>query len=88
MNNVILTGRITKDLELKYTQNGKAYCRFSLAVDKGMSKEKKQQAEAKGQATADFINCVAWGTTAETLQKYTAKGTKIYSKRQENTCIW
>lgn len=77
MNNVILTGRIAKDLELKYTQNGKAYCRFTLAVDRRLSKEKKQEAEAKGQATADFINCVAWGTTAEVLNKYTAKGKKI-----------
>lgn len=77
MNNVILTGRIAKDLELKYTQNGKAYCRFTLAVDKGMSKEKKQEAEAKGQQTADFINIVVWGTTAETINKYTAKGKKI-----------
>lgn len=77
MNNVGLTGRITKDLELKYTQNGKAYCRFTLAVDRGLSKEKKQEAEANGQPTADFINCVAWGTTAEVLNKYTAKGKKI-----------
>lgn len=77
MNNVTLTGRITKDLELKYTQNGKAYCRFTLAVDRGLSKEKKQEAEANGQPTADFINCVAWGTTAEVLNKYTAKGKKI-----------
>lgn len=77
MNNVVLTGRITKDLELKYTQNGKAYCRFTLAVDRGLSKEKKQEAEANGQPTADFINCVAWGTTAEVLNKYTAKGKKI-----------
>lgn len=77
MNNVILTGRIAKDLELKYTQSNKIYCRFTLAVDKGMSKEKKQEAEDKGQATADFINCVAWGTTAEVLNKYTAKGKKI-----------
>lgn len=77
MNNVILTGRIAKDLELKYTQNNKIYCRFTIAVDKGISKEKKQELEAKGQATADFINCVAWGTTAEVLNKYTAKGKKI-----------
>lgn len=77
MNNVGLTGRITKDLELKYTQNGKAYCRFTLAVDRGLSKEKKQEAEANGQPTADFINCLAWGKVAETLQKYTAKGKKI-----------
>lgn len=77
MNNVGLTGRITKDLELKYTQNGKAYCRFTLAVDRGLSKEKKQEAEANGQPTADFISCLAWGKVAETLQKYTAKGKKI-----------
>lgn len=77
MNTVILTGRITKDLELKYTQNGKAYCRFILAVDRGLSKEKKQEAEANGQPTADFINCVAWGVTAEVLNRYTAKGKKI-----------
>lgn len=77
MNTVLLAGRIAKDLELKYTQNNKIYCRFTLAVDKGMSKEKKQEVEAKGQATVDFINCVAWGTTAEVLNKYTAKGKKI-----------
>lgn len=77
MNNVILTGRITKDLQLSYTQSGSPYCRFSLAVDRGMSKEKKQQAEAQGQATADFINCVAWGKQAEYLCNYTAKGKKV-----------
>lgn len=77
MNNVALTGRIAKDLELKYTQNGKAYCRFTLAVDRGLSKEKKQEAEANGQPTADFISCLAWGKVAETLSKYTAKGKKI-----------
>lgn len=77
MNNVLLTGRIVKELELKYTSNSKAYCKFTLAVDKGLSKEKKQELEAKGQQTADFINCTAWGKTAETLQKYTAKGKKI-----------
>lgn len=77
MNNVILTGRIAKDLELRYTQNGKAYCRLTIAVDRGLSKEKKQEAEAKGQATTNFINCIAWGITAETLNRYTAKGKKI-----------
>lgn len=43
MNNVGLTGRITKDLELKYTQNGKAYCRFTLAVDRGLSKKRNKK---------------------------------------------
>ncbi|MBF1036156.1 MAG: single-stranded DNA-binding protein [Parvimonas sp.] len=77
MNNVILTGRIAKDLEIRYTQTGKAYCRLTLAVDRGMSKEKKQEAEAKGQPTADFINCVVWNKLAETINKYSGKGRKI-----------
>lgn len=77
MNNVVLTGRIAKDLELRYTQTGKAYCRFTIAVDRGMSKEKKQEAEAKGQQTADFINCVVWNKLAETIIKYSDKGRKI-----------
>nr|DAK67163.1 MAG TPA: Single strand binding protein [Caudoviricetes sp.] len=77
MNNVILTGRIAKDLEIRYTQTGKAYCRLTLAVDRGMSKEKKQEVEAKGQPTADFINCVAWNKLAETINKYSGKGRKI-----------
>ena len=77
MNNVILTGRIAKDLELRYTQTGKAYCRLTLAVDRGMSKDKKQEAEAKGQPTADFINCVVWNKLAETINRYSGKGRKI-----------
>lgn len=77
MNNVILTGRIAKDLEIRYTQTGTAYCRLTLAVDRGMSKEKKQEAEAKGQPTADFINCVAWNKLAETINRYSGKGRKI-----------
>ena len=77
MNNVILTGRIAKDLEIRYTQTGKAYCRLTLAVDRGMSKEKKQEAEAKGQPTADFINCVVWNKLAETINRLSGKGRKI-----------
>ena len=77
MNNVILTGKKIKEIEISFTNSGKTFARFTLAVDKGLSKEKRQQAETNGQATADFINCVAWGKTAETLQKYTAKGKKI-----------
>ena len=59
MNSVILIGRLIKDPELRYTQaSGSSYARFTIAVDKGMSKEKKQELEAKGQQTADFINIV------------------------------
>ena len=78
MNNVILIGRLIKDVELRYTQSSNAtYARFTIAVDKGMSKEKKQELEAKGQQTADFINIVVWGKQAENCQKYLQKGRNV-----------
>lgn len=66
MNLVVLTGRLTRDPELKYGQSGKAYSRFSLAVDRPF---------AKGEA--DFINCVAFGKTAELVGEYLRKGRKV-----------
>jgi len=78
MNNVILIGRLIKDVELRYTQSSNAtYARFSIAVDRGMSKEKKQEAEANGQPTADFINIVVWGKQAENCQRYLQKGRNV-----------
>ena len=78
MNNVILIGRLIKDVELRYTQSSNAtYARFTIAVDKGMSKEKKQEAEANGQPTADFINIVVWGKQAENCQRYLQKGRNV-----------
>ena len=78
MNSVNLIGRLVKDPELRYTTvSDSVYCRFTLAVDKGMSKEKKQELEAKGQQTADFINIVVWGKQAENCQKYLQKGRNV-----------
>ena len=77
MNNVNLIGRLTRDPELRYTTSGMAVVRFNLAVDRRMSKEKRQQAEAQNQPTADFISCTAWNKTAELLANYTQKGSKI-----------
>lgn len=54
-----------------------AYVRLNIAVDKNLSKEKKQELESKGMPTADFINVVAWGKLAENISNYTAKGLKI-----------
>ena len=78
MNSVILTGRLTKDPELRYTAGtGNARCSFNLAVDRGLSKQKKQEAESKGQPTADFFGIIAWGKTAEVIGNYVKKGNKI-----------
>ena len=69
MNKCYFTGRTTKDIEIRYMQNDNqtAVGRFSLAVESGY-KDKKR---------TDFFNMTAWGKTAETMEKYVPKGTKI-----------
>lgn len=75
MNLVVLIGRLTKDPELRYTpKTGTAVASFTLAVDKELSKEKKEEMESKGQPTADFINIVVWGRQAESCANYLRKG--------------
>lgn len=69
MNQVILVGRLTKDPEIKYGNNGATITRFSVAVDRRYSKE--------GEQSADFINCVSFGKTAEFIEKYFKKGNRI-----------
>lgn len=70
INNVVLTGRLTKDIDLRYTQSGKAAGSFSLAVERNFTNQ-------QGQRDADFINCQAWGKTAETMANYTHKGSLV-----------
>ena len=79
MNNVVLMGRLTRDPELRYVQTSgnTAVARFSLAVDKNLSREKRQEMESKGQPTADFINITAWGRLGETVAKYSGKGLRL-----------
>lgn len=66
MNKVILTGRLVKDIETATSQSGKTFARFSLAVNRRTRDD-----------GADFLNCVAFGQTAENMAKYLAKGSKI-----------
>ena len=78
MNQVSLIGRLTRDPELKYMPNsGTAVSTFTLAVDKGLSKDKKIELESKNQQTADFIRIVAWGKLAETAANYLTKGKMV-----------
>lgn len=71
MNRVILTGRLTRDPEIKYSQGANSTCvaRYTLAVDRKFKQE--------GQPNADFINCIAFGKLGEFAEKYLHKGTKI-----------
>lgn len=77
MNNVSLMGRFTRDIDLKFTTSNLAVGRFSVAVDRRLSKEKRMEAENNNQPTADFINCIAFGKTAEVIGQYFGKGNKI-----------
>ena len=72
MNKVILMGRLTRDAEVRYSQGDSqsAVARFTLAVDRRFKRENDPQ-------TADFINCVAFGKTAEFLERFGRKGTKF-----------
>lgn len=66
MNKVVLIGRLARDPELRYTQNGTAVSNFTLAVNRPFAKE--------GEQSADFIGIVAWGKIGENSAKYLAKG--------------
>lgn len=69
MNSVQLVGRFTRDPEVRYTDGGSTIARFSLAVDR--------RYKSKNGPTADFPNCVAFGRTAEFIEKYFRKGMRM-----------
>ena len=67
INKVVLLGRLTKDPELRYAAgSGTAVCRFTVAINRQFKKDE-----------TDFINCVAFGKTGETITQYFTKGSKI-----------
>lgn len=74
MNQVILSGRITSDVELRKTPQGKSVCTFNIAVDRATSNN-----------DADFPTIVAWEKTAEFVTKYLGKGRKIMIKGELRT---
>ena len=69
MNQVQLVGRLVRDPDIRYANSGTTTARFTVAVDRRYKKE--------GEDSADFISCVAFGKTAELIEKYFFKGTKI-----------
>ena len=70
MNQVIISGRLTKDVELKYTASQMAVASFSIALDRGKDKD----GNSKG---ADYPNCKAFGKTAENLERFSGKGLRV-----------
>jgi len=70
INNVTLVGRLTKDVDLRYTRSGTAVGQFTLAVNRNFT-------NANNEREADFIQCVIWRKAAESLTNYARKGTLI-----------
>lgn len=70
LNRVVLVGRLTKDVDLRYTPDGNAVANFTIAANRPF---KNQQ----GKQEADFINCVTWRKQAENLANYQKKGNMI-----------
>lgn len=70
INSTVLVGRLTKELDLRYIENGSAVASFTLAVN-------RQFKSAGGEREADFINCVIWNKSAENLANFTHKGSLI-----------
>lgn len=70
LNNVSLVGRLTKDVELRYTSSNVAVATFTLAVNRTFKNE-------NGDREADFINCVMWRQQAENLANWVKKGALI-----------
>jgi single-strand DNA-binding protein len=81
MNKVILLGRMVKDPELKATTSGTSVCSFTVACDR---KYTKQGEERK----ADFINCVAWQQSAESISKFFKKGQRIALEGRLEVRTW
>lgn len=65
LNSIVVMGRITKDIEVRYTPSGTAVANFTVAVDRDYEKDK-----------TDFLDCVAWRNTAEFAAKHFHKGSK------------
>lgn len=74
MNKVFLIGRLVRDVDLRYTQTNKAVANFTLACDRQMTREKREEAEANSYPTADFPKVVVWGKQAENASRYLKKG--------------
>ena len=78
MNNFNGVGRCTRDPELRYLPNvGTAICNFTIAIDRGMSKDKKDETLSSGGQVADFINIITWAKTAEFAANYLKKGALV-----------
>jgi single-strand DNA-binding protein len=82
INHVVLVGRLTRNAELKYTNNGAAVSKFSIAINQRRKKEEQWVEEAH------FFDIVLWGKTAESLNQYLVKGKQVGIEGQLRQNRW
>lgn len=70
INNVVLVGRLTRNVDLRYTSNGTAYASFTVAVERNFKNQ-------NGEKETDFINCAMWRKAAENFANFTHKGSQV-----------
>lgn len=80
LNEVILCGRLTADVELKTTTSGISVCSFTLAINRKTAKDQEQK--------TDFVKCVAWRQTAEFISRYFKKGSSLCITGSIQTRTW
>lgn len=73
MNKIFLSGNLTRDPEIRYTQSGKAMAKLGIAVNRGYRSKNSDS----DQPTVDFFNLTAWDKTAEFCERYLTKGTRV-----------
>jgi len=81
LNKAFLMGRLTRDPEMRHTQTGRPVCNFTVAVDRDFVPQGQER-------QTDFLNVVAWGSTAEFIGKYFAKGRMIVVEGRIETRTW
>jgi len=82
LNKVIVSGRVTRDTELRYTPNGNAVCDVGLCTNRQWSKDGQRQEEPT------FLDITLWGKQAEALSQYLTKGTFVMVEGRLNLDSW
>ena len=83
INKVMLLGRLTKDVELKYTANSNAVANFTIATT-----DRYKDSQDQWQEKSEFTNCVVWGKLAETCSRHLKKGKQVFAEGKLQTRSW
>ena len=83
VNKVVLLGRLTKDIELKYTANSNPVANFTIATS-----DKYKDSQDQWQEKTEFSNCVVWGKLAEACNRHLKKGKQVYVEGKLQTRSW